>query len=92
MKRPVCQGFCVIIASPEKQAVVKYFNNSDCQLLNSEEGFSQKMGCGIHTQAPLHPRGFVWLIGSLTNEHGFIGPRTQVRRREDIGAVSAFRR
>jgi len=43
----------MIFASPGKQAVIKYFNNSDYQLLNSEEGFSQKMGCAIRKQAPL---------------------------------------
>ena len=56
-KPPVCQGFCVIFASPVKQAFVKYFNNSNFQLLNFKEGFSQKMGCAIRKQALLRPGG-----------------------------------
>jgi len=66
----------MIFASPGKQAVIKYFNNSDYQLLNFKEEFSQKMGCAIRKQAPLRPGGsFIPIRQQPADEIGQQAPR-----------------
>lgn len=69
-KPPVCQGFCVIFASPGKQAFVKHFNNLNYRLLNFKEEFSQKMEYAIRHHAPLRPEvpSFQFVNESLTKK------------------------